>query len=508
VSRQHSRSRNDTYDAIVVGGGLGGLSTGACLARAGRSVLLVERQDGPGGNARAFRRGPYTFDPAIHVIAQGFNIEFLDFYLSALGVRDRVDLLPTEDLFGADIAGSRFRLPIGLEALTERLTEYFPGEAAGIRGFVETCAQATRESQAPPPRVALKDLDTVAAALPTLFRYRTSTLADVLDEFLKDPEAKAVCGAQWPYLGLPPSRISFMAYSGALMALTEPGPLYPRGGFQALADALEEGIRANGGELMFDTTVTKVSIDGGRAAGVVLDDGRELHAPVVISNADARQTFEKLVGVEHLPEPFTRRLARMKPSLSAFLLYSAATLDPSEHDMSHETFVYRHWDHDRTHREILDGGLGGMWLSFPTMHDRSLAPEGEHLIIFTALMPSDIGRPWPEAKEHYTELMLAQAEAVLPGYRDSITFVDSATPATFEHYTLAHAGAAYGWENTPSQTVPKRLDYRTPLDGLFLAGHWTHPGTGSVRCLLSGAQTAAAVLDEPNPIAMLGSLPS
>jgi prolycopene isomerase len=201
-----------------------------------------------------------------------------------------------------------------------------------------------------------------------------------------------------------------------------------------------------------------------------------------------------------------RRLGRMKPSLSAFLLYSASTLDPAGAGLAHETFVYRHWSHEETYREILAGGLGGMWFSFPTIHDPTLAPDGEHLVIFTSLMPYDIGEPWEAAKPRYTELMVEQIERILPGYRDSTTFLDSATPATFEDYTLSQQGAAYGWENTPGQTVPKRLDYRTPVPGLYLTGHWTHPGTGSVRCLLSGVQTAAAVMEVHDPIELLGSL--
>jgi phytoene desaturase len=496
---------SDSYDAAIVGAGLGGLSAGACLAKAGHKVLVVERQDGPGGNAHAFRRGPYTFDPAIHVIAQGFNIEFLGFFLQALGIRDRVDLLPAEDNFAIEIEGSRYRFPVGLEPVIEYLRGQFPEEADGITAFVNTCAEATRESQAPPPRVAISDLAQLMEALPTLFKYRTRTLQDALDEFLVDPKTKAVCGAQWPYLGLPPSRISFMAYAGAWMATLDPGPLYVRGSFQALADALTEAIEENGGEVLFDTTVTGISVDGERVTGLRLGD-REVRAPIVVSNADAKQTFEKLVGEEHLPARFTKRLSRMKPSLSAFLLYSAAKIDPADHDLSHETFVYRHWDHEDTYKDVLGGKLGGMWFSLPTLHDPSLAPEGEHLILFTSMMPYDIGEPWDQAKPRYTELMVDEVERVIPGYRDAITFMDSATPKTFESYTLAHEGAAYGWENTPNQTVPKRLDYRTPIEGLFLAGHWTHPGTGSVRCLLSGAQTAAAILDRHDPVELLGSL--
>jgi prolycopene isomerase len=201
-----------------------------------------------------------------------------------------------------------------------------------------------------------------------------------------------------------------------------------------------------------------------------------------------------------------KKLRRMKPSISGFLLYSAAKINPADFGLDHETMVYRHWDHDETYEDVVAGRLGGTWLSIPTMHDPSLAPDGEHIVIFTSLMPYDIGEDWDQAKPRLTEQMIDRLEELMPGYRDAITFVDSATPKTFENYTLAQQGAIYGWENIPSQTVPKRLDFRTPIEGLWLTGHWTHPGTGSVRCLLSGALTAAGITDRGDPIALLGEL--
>jgi prolycopene isomerase len=359
----------DRFDVVVIGAGLGGLSAGACLARAGRRVLVIERQDGPGGNARAFRRDPYTFDPAIHVTAQGFNIAFLDFYLGALGIGERVELLRAHECFGVDVAGERYQLPVGLDALKSYLAEQFPHEADGVTSFVETCAQTTRESQAPPPRVGLADLDAVKAQLPMLFKYRRATLADVLDEHIKDPLAKAVCGAQWPYLGLPPGRLSFMAYAGAWMALVEPGPLYVRGSFQSLADALAACIEENGGELVLANAATAIELADGRVAGVELDGGEHVAADVIVSNADARQTFEQLLPAEALPERFSRRLAKMRPSVSAFLLYSAAKLDPAAQGLAHEHFVYPSDDYDAIFDGVLDGELGGTWFSLPSVHD-------------------------------------------------------------------------------------------------------------------------------------------
>ncbi len=492
------------HDAIVIGAGLGGLSAGACLARGGRNVLLVERQDGVGGNAHAFTRGPYTFDPAIHVTAHGYNIEFFDFYFAALGVREKIELIPAKTLFSMDICGERFQLPIGTEALVDALEEYFPGAGAGE--FVRVAAAATTESQQPPPRVALRDLDEAMKALPTLFKYRTATVRDVLDEYVTDERAKTVCAGQWPYMGLPPSRLSFMAYAGALMASCDPGPQYVRGSFQHLADTIAGAITDSGGSISTGTEATRILVEDGRVAGVELAGGEVVRAPIVVSNADARLTFDRLVGEENLPERYMTRLRRMTPSISAFLVYSATRADPAAHGIDHETMVYRHWDHDETWDDVLAGRPGGTWLSIPTMHDPALAPDGEHVVIYTSLMPYDIGEPWEEASERITEEMLDQVEALMPGYRDSITHVGTGTPKTFESYTLAHEGAIYGWENVPNQTVPKRLDFHTPIEGLWLTGHWTHPGTGSVRCLLSGAQTAAAIDGLLDPRELLGRL--
>jgi phytoene dehydrogenase-like protein len=196
----------------------------------------------------------------------------------------------------------------------------------------------------------------------------------------------------------------------------------------------------------------------------------------------------------------------MRPSLSGFVIFAAGTLDPRAEGLGHEAFVYRHWDHDATYEDILAGRPGGTWFSFPTMHDPSLAPEGEHILMFSALAPYDAATPWDELKESFQEQMLELAESVLPGYRDALTFVESATPLTFERYTLSQKGAAYGWENTPDQTTPKRLDNRSPIPGLYLAGHWSQPGPASVRCLFSGVQAASIICEADDPIAFLGTL--
>jgi prolycopene isomerase len=497
---------SNDYDVVVIGAGLGGLSAAATLARAGKHVLLVERGDGPGGYAHAFRRGPYLFDPAIHLTMQGNDGEFLDKYLQVLGVRDRVDFIPLRPAYGVAVGTDRFEAPIGVEEFISAHAQRFPAEAEGIGTFVRIALQVVRESQQLAQRLSLSELDRAAREYPTLFQYRTALLPEVLDPLVRDLRLKAILSALWPYLGVPPSSVTFMQYATFLINWIATGAVYSRGSFQRLADAFVTALQQNGGDLLLNVQATRIHLEGGRVAGVSLANGSTVRASAVVSNADARQTYERMVGLENLPPPFVKRLMRMKPSLSAFVLYLASRGDPRASGIAHEMFVCKSWDHEQTYRDVLGNKPGGMWISIPTLHDPSLAPAGEHVLVFSSLMPYDIGVPWPEAEARYTQMMLDELEAVWPGSRDHMTVVETATPLTLERYTLNQRGAIYGWDHIPSQSTPRRLAPVSPVPGLYLAGHWTDPGCGSFRCMFSGLLSATILLGHKTPFQLFEAI--
>jgi prolycopene isomerase len=473
----------------------------------GKSVLAVEQGDGPGGYAKAFRRESYVFDPAIHVTAPGFGeLDLWDLFLGGLDVADRVELVEPEPFYAVRFPDLSFDAPAGIEPFIEAHVSRFPEEADGIRSFIDACMQITFETQQLSTRLTLKGLEDAVKEFPFMFRYRMTTLREALDEHIGDSRVKAVLAAAWPYVGVPPGRLSFVQFAAMLASLVEKGPRYVEGGFGKLADALATAIEKNGGQLVLNTRVERISLQDGRATGVRLEDGTNIGASTVISNADARQTLEHMVGFEHLPDRFVRRLGRMKPSVSAFAIYAAASLDLSESGLAHETFLYTDWDHDRAFESVLAGRLGGSWLSLPTLRDPGLAPAGEHLVTLTTLMAYDAGAPWSELKDSYAEQMADHVERFMPGFRDATTFLESATPETFARYTLSSEGAIYGWANTPDQSQPKRLPQRTPIDELFLVGHWTEPGSGTLRVIFSGLQVAQSVLSYETPAELLRAL--
>ncbi len=492
--------KKDRYDVIVVGSGLGGVSAAAFLAKAGREVLLAERGEAPGGYAHVFARGDYLFDPAIHGCTRGKPDLGVERMLDFLGVGDRCTLLPAHDTYyTACFPDFRLDAPFGSEEFIAAHAERFPAEAEGIRDFVHMCTNVIRELEHARAEFNLQNLDEMAETSPLRLRYRRATLAEVLDEHFTDPKVKAVLGATWPNLGLSPDRLAFIPWAAMMTSSMQAGHFYVEGSFQHMVDAFLAALELNGGELVLSNEVTAITLDDGRVAGVVLADGSEVQAPVVVSNADARQTFEKLVDFEQLPPRFVRRLERLEPSLSAFVLYTATKLDLAEIGVGHIAFAFRQWDHGDAFKRLLDGRMESLAISIPTLVDPAVAPEGEHIVTACAFMPYDIGVPWADEKERYANGLVDYLDELFPGFREQLTFREAATPDALERYTLNTRGAAYGWANTPKQTGSRRPSNVTPVDGLYLAGHWTQPGTGSVSSVYSGLITAQLVEPSAGP---------
>jgi len=497
--RFHAESSADAYDAIVIGSGIGGLTTAALLARSGRSVLVVERHDRVGGYAHAFRRGRYHFDSAVHLVGSCEPVAFeggglIHNLLSELGVRERCDFQRIDPLFGAVFPGLAVSAPADLDEFVALYSDDYPSEAKGLREFLNECLniriETRRATELEGPLSALQTPE----RFPTLMRFRRATLSQVLDEYIGSPQLRAIVATLWPYLGLPPSQVSFLYFATMFMSYLADGAYYCRGTFQKFADALATALTDRGGEVLLRSTVRRVRVENGRVVGITLENGQRIDAPVVVSNADARQTIEELVGAELLPERFLRRLRRMQPSVSAFVGYVATDLPLSAAETCHETFLFSSLDHDRAFRSSLRGEPSWLSVTIPTLADPGLAPTGQHLMIMTTLVRY-ASRDWRTDKSAMLERLIDRAGEHFQGLGQHLLFSEGGGPRTMERYTRNSQGALYGWAVMPSQVGPGRLGNATPIGGLHFTGHWTQPGAGIYGVVSSGIQTARSLLD-------------
>lgn len=481
-------------DVIIIGSGLGGLSAGAYLAVNGYRVAVLEAADGLGGYAHGFEVGGRTFDPAIHVIAGADPGGTVDVLLRYLGCREDCTFLRSDELYRVVIGDTVLDAPFGAEQFVESYVRAFPQQEQGIRAFFGLCGAFLAEARQLPVQLPARALGAALERLPTYFAHRTKTLGEVLNRYVTDPLARTFCVAGWPYLGLPPSELSFELFARFLFTQLN-GLYHCQGGFMRLVEAMSGVITRRGGMIITGAEVERIRLEDGRVRGVVTADGRELAAPRVISNADARTTFDRMVPPDSLPPAYRRRLSRLEPSTSMFIVYAATTRELAPPDGVHETFVYTEADPDLTYARYRNGEAPGAAVVVPTILDPSLAPAGEHLITSTALAPYTAPRPWPELKPVLQEAYLDVIESVYPGFRDGLTFVSSSTPLTLERFTRNHRGAAYGWANTPAQAGSKRLAYPTPIGGLYLAGHWAQAAS-ALRVIVSGGHVAQLILRE------------
>lgn len=496
----NTEASKDTYDVVIIGAGIGGLTCGAFLAKNGKQVLVIEGEENVGGFAREIERGPYKINPALHVImgcgpAGSPGHGLIDTALRQLGVRDQCEFIAVDPFYRIKLPDFQMDVPAGRDAFLEVHQKAFPEDSKGLDKLARLCSQIYQEFIRFPTVPRWRDWVLMPSRYPRLFRYANATLGSVMDKFLSDPRSRAAYAVLWPYVGLPPSRVSFSMWAVMMTSYFEEGAFYCLRGFQRLADALTTGLINQGGELVLDTRVTRIHATSSGVQGVTLENGQTIEAPVIISNIDAISTFQNLLEPGQVSAKYVKKLKGMEPSMSVLGLHLATDLDVHALGIPKVTMIAQ-WDSEGVYKDSLRGKVGGLGMHIPTICDRTLAPPGEHLVVLQALIPSDAVEQSSSASAQFAGQLLERAEWVLPDLRNHITFVEGYSEGDPQLYPLHRIGPIYGWAASPQQTGPRRLPQKTPVSGLYLTGHWTQPGHGIWTVVLSGINTSRLVLGQ------------
>jgi prolycopene isomerase len=384
----------------------------------------------------------------------------------------------------------------------ERLKGMFPREEHGLERYEDIISRIGAEVKAL-SRIKWYEKPLFPVVFRNLVRFSGTTHKAILEALFKGHELKMALSSL--PVTVPPSQLSFLFVATLLDKVISGGAYYPLGGMGAISKALAYSIEQNGGRIRYRTKVAKILARGNRVTGVVTHEGEVIEASTIISNVSLRQTFGRLLS-DGAPSSLARRLNRLEYSLSNFIVYLGVKTDAEVDSLPFFTYLRSIPDLEEEYRMLREGKIPEnptVIMVVPSLIDPSLAPEGTHAVKLLCVAPywyrngwnRDDHRSYQALKEEVALRLIAQVESrIAPGLRGKILLREAATPITLERYTGNEQGAMYGLATTPGQFGRHRPSNRTPIKGLYLAGHYTRPAHGIVGAALSGSFTANMIL--------------
>ncbi len=483
-------------DVIIIGAGLGGLSAGALLAAQGHSVLVLEQSDRIGGCCSSFERDGFHFDTGASIVE---IIKPIEDVFKKLGttLQKEVDLIPCDPVMSIIRPdGSRMTIPFSIEKTGELISSISPEDGRRWKDFVDFCsemADVTLDTFFSMPADSMTDLFAMLGRQPRMAKYLPvflSSYQNILQRFFKDERVLQSMGYQALYFGLPPALVPGPY---AMIPYTEQmGIYYPRGGMIKIPEALQRMGASFGMQVRLNSAVEKVVIRDQRAQSVILADGTEISARVVVSNINARTLYQKLVGEEYL-KPIARKGIRSYAYSKAVpMLYLGVDYEPpleAHHNLiaaTPEDVNQYWWKHVETGQ--LDYETIGL-ICWPSHTDASLAPKGKHVI---NLIPEGFYHladgNWDDLKEEYIQKELDYySRFAIPGLKEHVQYVECSTPLDYERRLCLPEGAIYAFpQDLTAQAIFRPAARSKNIQGLYLTGASTHPGGGVPSTIASG----------------------
>jgi len=493
--------------AVVVGAGLGGLAAAMRLGAKGWKVTVVDKLDRPGGRGSSITKGGHRFDlgPTIVTVPDRLRELWAD---CGRDFDADVKLVPMDPFYQILFPdGERYTAYGDDEKVRAEVARISPGDVEGFRHFMWDAKARYEFGYENLGRKPMHKLWDLIKVLPTFGWLRADrSVYGHAKKMVKDEHLRFALSFHPLFIGGDPFHVTSM-YILVSQLEKKFGVHYAMGGIQAIADAMANVIRAQGGEVRLNTEVDEILVSKvGRATGIKLADGTELPAEVVVSNADAGHTYKRLLRNRDRWRWSDDKLDKKRWSMGLFVWYfgTKGTANMWK-DVGHHSVVVGPRYKDHVADIFIEGKLAedmSLYVHRPSVTDPSAAPKGDDTFYVLSPVPNlgfDNGVDWSvEAEKYKAKVLKVIEERLLPGVTGKITEEVVFTPETFRDRYLSPLGAGFSLEPRIFQSAWFRPhNVSEEVDGLYLVGAGTHPGAGVPSVIGSGELVAQMIPDAP-----------
>lgn len=491
--RRYRTGRADAhYDTLVIGSGIGGLTTAALLARLGKKVAVLEQHYTAGGFTHSYERNGFEWDVGVHYIGE--------VHKPYAALRRLFDVIADGNIRWATmdkvydriiIAGKTYDFPQGRDAFKAELKKHFPAEALAIDRYMAIVYKVARSAerffagQGMPPALARAYLKLRPYLVP---KECFMTTREVLERLTQHQELIAVLTGQWGDYGMVPAESSFLMHATVVKHFMDGGN-YPVGGSWTMAEHIVPVIRRAGGEVFTYARVREIIVDADRACGVIMENGDRLHADNVVSAAGARITFEKLLpAVARQKHGYDKKMQKLRPSSSHLCLYAGFRGSAAELGLPRTNlWIYPGVDHEANCQRFnadSSSEFPMLYVSFPSAKDPEWNSHypGKSTVEVLTMGPYEWFEKWSGStwnqrgedyeafKQQFTDRLLEALYQQMPQLRGALEYCELSTPLSTEWFQLNDRGEIYGLEHDVQRFQQGCLHPVTAVKGLYLTG--------------------------------------
>lgn len=507
------------YDVIIIGAGNGGLAAAATCAKEGLSTLLLERHNIPGGSASSFVRGRFEFEPSLHELAAignpeepgsieqmfaqwGADVDWFNdkstFRLVVPAKEGDKDAFVNEDGVLVTVDA---RMPVGFENFARKLDEIVPGS-------YESCMAAfdlsTRMFNAFEALDDPKKIPSIIKDVPDFMRMVSHTLKEGLDALGMPKKAQDIFSTYWSYMGSPGSQFDFLYYIVVLHSYVNSGAGIPHLRSHEMSLAIDKVIRDNGGDIWYNSEVTKVIVENGKPVGVEINGEKTVYGKYFICNSSPNSVWSDLFDKKDIPDKQLQMLNARKIAATLTTVYLGMNKTKEELGITdYSVFIAPDSDSDIQYAHCQDYFSGYCIINCLNEIIPDCTPEGTSQLFLTTMTFGDVMRNVKpqDYKKFKTKIAKDMIETCEKALNISITpyieEIEIALPPTFARYLNTPLGSPYGymlekWDSMIPRTIQYLADQ--PFDNFYFCGASQERGDGYGCAYYTGQKAAGLVI--------------